>query len=337
MTPSSQNARDRSALGCRNSRSEYVYLLDQLHIEPFLGPLEVNSGFNLDGLYTQTGNPAGCEPGDHLSLVDDDQNCPSTINDVCTVAPGCTPSDTGCMGGVDNQMSRLADAYDNATGLDARTVLRTRVTTNRLAILVRVAGVDDLVRDPSVTVQLFRAYPTFTTGCASIVAGREYSIAAGSLRPGVADFRTGALFSRAAQIVGGRVMVPLDPAAPSEFLFPLAFSPGGTFDLPLHSAMMRFDLSPTSIGAGSLGGYLDGRDVLAIGPMLVQHMRGGFESEVPLLVDIQLAGYCGNILPDGGLPGLGGISVAYGIHGIPATISPTVPIASAPAPGTCGS
>jgi len=243
-----------------------------------------------------------------------------------------------CFGGGVDQMPTFANTL-YAAGSMVREALTDAVNNHRFAIIVRVGDVNDLVNDPGVAVQVFRAYPTFSTGCVGVQPGREYSIATTSLLPDSVDFRAGAQFSRAGSIVGGHLVVPLVPGVAQPWTVPLtgASSP---IVMPLRAAQVRVDISTSEITRGAIGGYSLGADVIdaVIARGAQSDLRPVMEQVMGEMVDIEVNGVCDTgPAPDGGTRRFGGLSFGFEIHGIPARVSTTQPLATAQRAGTCGS
>jgi hypothetical protein len=97
---------------------------------------------------------------------------------------------------------------------------------------------------------------------------------------------------------------------------------------------MRGDITPAGLTNGNLGGWDPGSDLVMQLQMIADPM---YHDIIPTLiggfVDIQQMGICRT---SGSMPRLGGVSLGAGFDAVPATISTSMPIASAPSSGVCG-
>ncbi len=313
----------------------YTFVLDQLQIDADDLPENPHTGFNLDDLFSTESDPLGCAHPDFYSLYDNDQHCTAVSNERCTVMPnpGCARG-TGCSGGVDNQLPTLANTINTVmSGTDIRATLADTVTNNKLALIVRVSGVNDLTNDSSVRVAIYRGFPTFTAGCTSVTGGREYSVDRSFLSAGATDIDTGANVAFDGAIVNGRLQVRAGTATGGVFNLPLSFS-GFNIVLPLHQLQVRANITATGLANGSLGGWVGGSDVVDAVAMIAPDYVAVVRGVIAGLVDIQINMSCGD--SSANPPTYGGIAVGLGLRAVPATISTTTPIADMQAAGTCG-
>jgi hypothetical protein len=303
-----------------------VYVLSRLTTE-MNSPDLPHSGFNLDGLFSTSSDAAGCGHDDSASGPDLDQNMGGS--DCRMTGGGIRP---GC-GGVDNQLPAVAEAIGAfMPGFDLGATLQDSINQHRLVYILRVTGVDDPTNDPSVNFYFYAAYPTFSTGCGSVTADREYQIARSSLTAGGATLDD-ALIRGAGSIVAGRLRFD----APTGTIFPLTVpAPGATLTFRLQATRMRFDVAATAISNGNLGGWVAGDELRATASALAPGFDTIVEGAVGSLTDVQVAGTC--FVPRAGAtpPRYGGVSMGLGLAGLRARIHPTVPIVASQSPGTCG-
>lgn len=311
----------------------YTYVIDDLSIDPTDDPQLAHNGFNLDGLFSAADSPQACGHADLLARDDPDQNCAHLADGAC-VTLGCALGTIGCVGGVDNQLPTLE--AEHSEHWSVASMISDAVRTNRLAIVVRVTGVSCLEDDPIVRVVLYRAFPTFRTSCDSVLPGREYSISADSLVPGATNFETGARYAFDGRILNARVRTQARPSAvaPIPNFFPGSFlgNPFPVFDG--HDAQIAFDVSSTQLTRGDLGAWVAGDDMVAFLLSVAPDQAAFIRTVVGSLVDHEVNGVCSDLTA--APPRFGGISVGFGVHAVPATISTTVPIATGPADGVCG-
>ncbi|MEI8258130.1 MAG: hypothetical protein WCJ30_20830, partial [Deltaproteobacteria bacterium] len=296
---------------------EYVYVLNAISVDPDDSPARPHTGFDIDGRQSTTSDVVGCLKADFASALDPDQNAPS----------GCVFGTPGCNGGVDNQFPTMATTILSVTGMDARVGLTTAVNHSQLVFMLRLTRVDSFADDADVGVQIYTGFPTFSTGCTSVLPGRTYQVDSRSITAGGSTLDN-ALFSATAQIVAGRLRFTGSDTS--------VFTLSGTGLLPiaLHAMRLRGDVTPTGIANGNLGGWDTGDDLVAqlttIAPTyaaLLPSVIGGF-------VDYQMMGICidRTVHPWH----LGGVSLGTGFSAVPAVIDPVTPIAAAQRVGTCG-
>lgn len=322
----SRDAREAGPTGPR----VLTFVIDQLSIDPTDSPDVPHSGFNLDDLYSIDVDPLGCTHPDYYSLYDNDQHCAAVTNERCTVPAGCNPMDPGCVGGVDNQLATLANTLQTAASVDIRATVSDAVRQNRLALLVRVRDVNDLMNDPSVDVSIYRGYPTFGSDCSNVLPGREYAIDSASVTGGT-DIDSNPTLRFPGSIVAGRLRIRATNSARS-FELPLSLR-GLALQFPTRAIQLRANIANDGLSNGSFGGWVKGDDLITpclhCGLDYLNVVRGVIGG----LADIQLDGVCdgSSLTPQT----FGGISLGFGIHAVPAIIVPR--IVSGPPDGACGS
>ncbi len=304
----------------------YTFVASRLTIDATDAPEVAHTGFNVDGLFSGPTDADGCNHEDFFSLFDRDQHSPS----------GCAMGATPCTGGVDNQLPTVIGALEAVAGSDPRMILAGEVTNNRFAVLVQLSSVDDPVNDSSIGIRVFIGYPTFTTGCTSVAADREYSVSAASLRPGGTG-PSDALIAVPGAIVGGRVITttPVAGGLP----FPLPIGAGLTLDVSLHALQVRFDLASTLDRGtnGNLGGWAPGNELVDAIDRIAPGFREAVEAILAGVVDVRLPGMTTCVdrtTPT--MPQFGGASMGLGAQLVRARVSTTTPVAARPAVGTCG-
>ncbi len=312
-----------------------TFVLDQLTIDENDDPSVPHTGFNLDGLFSTDAGPLGCAHADYLSLHDDDQNCSAVMDEHCVATPnvGCTSTERGCVGGVDNQLPTLAIIIQTAASADIRSTLQESVSTNKLSVVVRITGIDDWTTDPVVRVAMYRAYPTFGTDCTAVLPGREYAVDRTYVGGRATDIDS-PLFAYDGSIAGGRLRFAASPRETAGFNLPISMR-GLTLNLRLHGLQIRANVAADALSIGSLGGWIGGDEFLtdlAVNDPYYITVRRGI---IGALCDVEVNRVCdGSALNP---PRFGGISIGLGIHGVPATIaSGPAAIVSGPAVGTCG-
>ncbi len=305
-----------------------TFVIDQLTIDLSDSPDDPHTGLNLDDLYSTDIDPLGCTHRDYYSLYDNDQHCAAASGEHCTVPPGCSQTDPGCIGGVDNQLPTLANTIRTAASFDIRPALSDSVAQSRLVLLVRVGDVNDLINDPSVGVSIYRGNPTFGSDCASVLPGREYAVDSASLIGGT-DVDVNARVRLSGSIVDGRLRIRAVDSASSVEL-PIAVG-GSSLQFQMRALQLRANIADDGLSNGSFGGWVKGDDFFT--PCCFQCCDlNVMRAVIGGLVDVQLDGLC-----DGSAntpPTWGGISLGFGIHAVRATIAPM--IANGPMPGTCG-
>lgn len=301
-----------------------------------------SQGFNLDNLYTQGGGSSsgpGCGKEDYYSTLDLDQNC-SMVNamDMCTGMTGATirydatnMAQTGGHGGVDNQLPNLGQTLSAiASGMNLSTLLQNYVSTNQIALVVRVTAPTGLTDSQNVTVRIYQAYPTFTSGCSTVEANRTYAISSSSVMGGNLDM---ANLTFQGTIVGGRLRV----ASMNSLNIPLPPIMGVTIPLSLSNPQLRvsFNADGTMGMNGNLGGAVPAQGILDAvrnNPMLAQY-RTIVESAIGGIVDVQTNGICVQRM-NNMVTQIGSIGMGIGVTMLPAMVQP-MPAASQTA-GTCG-
>lgn len=296
------------------------------------------AGFNLDGLHSSDDRmtPAmhPCPKFDSPSRTDQDQNCPVAMVNAMTGRCGsmtatCAPG-AGCAGGVDNQLPFILDAIGAAASMQfpmgLRPELSNQIRQNRISLVVRVTGVNDLTNDDSVTVKVYTAFPTFTTGCDMVAADREYSIAADALNTPT-DIES-AKISFPGRITAGRLTV----TAPGMFPLPLPEIMGARISLTLTGAQLRATITETGGTAGNLGGSFNGSQLLTAIQMIAPDFAMQGVSIIAGFVDIERDGRCRP--PPMQTTGFGDIGVGLAFTLTSARVTP-MSAASRPA-GACG-
>lgn len=218
------------------------------------GPLRsMATGFNLDGLDSQHGSTAAeptCEeaPPDYEGLYDDG-------------LVGVDNALQGLVGTLEGFLDE-ADCPSSTTEGCLDATLQAQIDEGALLLLVELRGVDDLVYDTEVRVQMALGTPR-----AALVLGDD-----GRLAPGQ-TFDTEMLLGGevTGDIFGGRLRFLTDT-------LPLTIDAGG-FVLPLviHGVELRFDVDATRLANGSIGGFLRAEEVItaasAIAPWLEAALR----------------------------------------------------------------
>ncbi len=311
-----------------------LFALDRLTIEPT--GATTRAGFNLDGIFSVAGTPRSCSQADFASALDQDQNQASAAVDPMTgrstgVSSPCAVGAT-CRGGVDNVLPAIADFVGTSAGQDVRVNSQRMIDSGELAFIVRISGVDDLMNDPSVTMRVYQAFPTFSTGCTSVLPDREYAIAQSSLVAGATSIEQ-ARFSVRASIVGGRLI----PRSGSTL--PLPVAPGVAVDV--LSTILRANVSETALTSGNLGGYARGSQfynaVVMMNPTLAPLAAiaiGQFvDLEEPIPMPGGAAGFCARTSRTP--PEFGNLGIGATFSAVRATIA-MAPTATRPL-GACGS
>ncbi|MBL8678432.1 MAG: hypothetical protein JNK05_04670 [Myxococcales bacterium] len=296
------------------------------------------AGFNLDGLHSSEERTVPmshpCLKFDSPSRTDQDQNCPVAMVNAMTgrcgsMTASCAPG-AGCAGGVDNQLPAILDAIGAAASMQfpmgLRPELSNQVRQNRISLIVRVTGVNDLTNDDSVTVKVYTAFPTFTTGCDMVAADREYSIAADALNTPT-DIES-AKISFPGRITAGRLTV----TAPGMFPLPLPEIMGARISLTLTGAQLRASITETGGTAGNLGGSFNGSQLLTAIQMIAPDFAMQAESIIGGFVDIEVGGICSRRMPPPAMFGNIGVGLAFTLA--TARVTP-MSAASRPA-GACG-
>lgn len=319
----------------------YTYVISELTVSET--PTDSNSpitGFNLDNLYSVNGDgmlpdtPNSCDKPDYPSMLDHDQNCPmagwNPMTGRCGMNMRCAPG-PGCRGGVDNQLPGIVDAIETAASssfpMGIRNELSSQIRQNRLSLIVRVTGVNSFENDDDVTVKIYNAFPTFTTGCDSVQPGREYAIDSDSLNS-PSDIES-AKIQFPGRIVGGRLQV----TAPGMFPLPLPEIMNTSIMLTLTNAQLRVNLSASGGTGGNIGGSFNGSQLLTA----IRRLAPDFEMQAATIiggfVDIEENGICRPM--SGSMnPMFGGIGVGLGFSLVSARTA-AMPARSR-ATGTCG-
>lgn len=299
-------------------------------------------GFNLDNhrspVTRPPEGPPHCAHGDYASAMDQDQN--GDFND-----RPCAAGAAGCVGGVDNQLPALVDAFRQFPSVaDPRRLITERINSGALILLVRISEVNGplgpTLCDDDVTVRLYLGYPLFWN-CANIhIPDQQYAIAASSvLNP---SDPTSARFQRRGAIVNGRLRVTrqADTAELPYLSIPLPLSAFRDVPLDLYNPQLRATLVPGgSVTDGNLGGFVYAQDLAtslrsepafaAILDRLLPFVSGFADIATPLGgPDDRCSG------TDGGGRIQGAIGLGYGFTMTPASVINQV--MSARMAGTCG-
>lgn len=312
------------------------FALDRLTIEPVGRP--AYAGFNLDGIFSNSDGttPRSCSHGDFNSTLDPDQNHPTAMLDPATgramAGPSMCAPGAGCTGGVDNQLPEIADLVATSSGMDVRANAQRMIDSGEIAFIVRVSGVDDLMNDSSITMRVYQAFPTFSTGCTSVMPDREYAIAQSSLVAGATSIEQ-ARYSVRGRIVNGR-LIPNSGGS-----LPLPVAPGITLDV--SSAILRANISDTQLALGNLGGYGRGSQFYDAIVAMMPGLATLAATLVSQLVDLEepiptpgsSPGLCSRTIP--APPRFGNIGIGATFSAVRATVA-MMP-AAARTPGTCGS
>lgn len=324
---------DTPVTGDTGPGQTYTYVVNQLKLDTRLdNGMEVldtsaanpHTGFNVDNRFSDTSDTQGCTIPDYYSKFDTDQHMPA----------GCSPNDATCKGGVDNQLLSVAEALSVAVG-DINALAKENIDQNKLVLLVRVSDVNSLTTDADVTVRLYLGYPTFTTGCTTVTAGRTYKVAASSLMPGATSLDQ-ALFTFTGKIEAGRLQV----SRAGRFDLPLPPIMGQTLQLSLNNTNLRAGITATEGTQGNIGGWVKGLDIRATVAAIAPGQLALVDSLLPTFLDVvdptNTATPMDQCIAASGQPPAkwGGISVGFGISMINATLDPTP--AAAAAAGVCG-
>jgi hypothetical protein len=322
-----------------------TYVISALTVD--MTPPDSNTavaGFNLDGIHTDMDGttPRSCNKPDQPSALDQDQNCPmaslTAADGRCAAMnPGCAPGGT-CRGGVDNQLPGILDAIETAASaqfpMGLRPELSSQVSGNKISLIVRITGVNDLTNDPSVQVKIYNAYPTFTDNCNTVAPDREYAVAADSVTGGNIEMPTIPSFN--GSIRAGRLFVE----QPGMFPLPLPEIMGQRVDLTLTNAQLRVNLTEEAGARGNLGGSFNGSQLFTligrIAPDFAMEavtiIAGFVDIEQPLPTPGSMPGVCSNrmVMP----PVFGNIGVGLGFSLVRARVA-AAPVAARGA-GVCG-
>jgi len=308
----------------------YTYVINALTIDPadtdMNNPTMPHTGFNLDNLCSTSMSQFGCGYGDSTSMIDTDQN-----------TTGCTDPSGTCKC-VDNQLPAVADLIGSVAP-NIRGTLTDEVNQNKLALLVRVSGVNDLMNDDSVTVAVYQAFPTFTSNCNAVPTDGEYSVAMSSLNSANVDDPKVHFMGK---IVNGRLQVT--SGINDQFILPLPPIMGQQITLALHATQIRANLTADSGSTGNLGGFIVGQDLVTT----VCTVAPSFCSAVPQLIGPEMdidypfpptddsSGCFVSMDMDPNHMGRGALSAGLGFTLVKAHVSTTTPVAASQAAGTCG-
>lgn len=295
----------------------YVYVMNALSVDPDDSLAHPHTGFDIDGRRSTATDALGCLEPDFGSVIDPDQNAPS----------GCVFDTPGCNGGVDNQFPTMANTIMSVTGMDARAGLTAAINLSQLVFMLRLTRVDSFVDDTDVGVQIYRGFPTFTTGCTMVMQSRTYQVDRRSIAVGGTSLDD-ALFSATAQIVAGRLR--FTGADSSVF----TLSGTGILPIAIHAMRLRGDVTPAGITNGNLGGWDTGDDLVAQLTIVAPTYASLLPSVIAGFVDYQLMGICIDRTMHPWH--LGGVSLGTGFSAVTAAIDTTAPIADTQRLDTCG-
>jgi len=263
----------------------YVFVTDVLDMaapDP-AGDPAVTSGFNLDDRVSDTTDSLGCRKADRT-------------------AP---PPDS--FEGVDNELGPLLVSSESSFGFIAN--LHTVVRTGELLLLLRLRGVDDLVNDDRVELDLlFGQLPPGTlapvrTAADRFEAGQTFDVQAESF-----DASGRALVVLPGQIVDGRLR-----GAAGDFTLAVPFM-GRAVPLQMNDVHLRVNVAATSFDMGVLGAGLD------VNTTVAALVGGGVDESLARLV---LEG-AADLLPDARTR-CQSVSVGLVLAGVPAVLGATVP------------
>lgn len=196
---------------------------------------------------------------------------------------GCRAG-AGCVGGVDNQLPNILDAFGTTLPMrfpdGMRPVMKAEVRWGRHPLLLVVSGVESFENDPEVELSIYDAVPTFSRDCGSAIPDREYAIVAESVV--AADVQRSIYGKFQGSISAGRLR--------SRGLgFPL-YWPADTLGLPprsvLQNARINMDLRDSGGRRGNVGGYVSGDSV-------IESLVAGFSGR---LVRTQIEGILGGFV-----------------------------------------
>jgi len=320
----------------------FDYVINAITVDSAAGGMAPNpatstagvAGFDLDGLKSTVadaamrGGPA-CAHADFFSTIDPDQNTGNC-------AAGMARGGAACQGGVDNQLPEIANTV-MGFGTDIRMTLTEQVAAGKVAILVRVTGVNGTpgptLNDSAVRIHVYPISRPMFAACSNIgMPGQMFAVDNASLNT-AGDLNT-AKIQFAGSIVNGRLRVAPAAAGPAMANF--------TFNLPimdmniplaLFKTQLRVDMTPDRGANGNLGGYAQ---LSSLASMLGVLLPAGIpvatvQTVLQSLVDVQDP--AGNAM--GCMAPNGGISLGLGFTTVRAVIAPmTVMGAQA---GMCGS
>ncbi|MFO0713329.1 MAG: hypothetical protein U0353_25975 [Sandaracinus sp.] len=258
--------------------------------------------------------------------------------DVANIPEGCIYEDPGCRGRVDNQFWSFVPTLRAASpSIDVGAWNAAPVERYQQALLVRLLGVDDFTNDDSVTALLYRAYPTFTTGCEDgpLPIDLEFAIARSSLVAGATSIDQARVVIPAS-IVDRRIRVHGRPEDAVDFSIGDAL--GIRFTAPLYAITMRWNfaaLPDYSTGSdGQFGGWMTGEDLVNGVSAWFPAERSAIENAIAGLADIRLDGVCDDTT--GGVRRIGGVSMGGSIRMARARVRAVDPIVDSHPPDACG-
>ena len=304
----------------------YTYVVMQLNVDTTDSPERTHRGFDLDGLASVATDADGCLYADSLGG-----------GDVANIPEGCSYSDPGCRGRVDNQFWSFVPTLNAASPLiEVGDWRPAPVELYQQVLMVRLLGIDDFTNDDSVTALLYRAYPAFTTGCddGRGVIDREFVIARSSLVPGATSIDQARVVI-SASIVDRRIRV--HGSAEDAVDFSIGDALGIRFTAPLYAITMRWDFyMPDDVYGynGHFGGWMTGEDLVDGVSASFPAERGLIESAIAGLADIRLDGVCDDTTS--GARRIGGVSMGGGIRMVRARVRAVGPVVDSHPPDACG-
>ncbi|MSP62728.1 MAG: hypothetical protein EXR72_20840 [Myxococcales bacterium] len=276
------------------------------------------AGFNFDGLFSTETEPLGCGAADRVSDLDPDQN-----------EAGCVPTlESGCQGGVDNVLPWLVDSVDVVRRGDTlvgtggvRGRLASHLMGGHIVWLIRVSGVDDLVNDNEVVVNIYHGF-SGDPECSQLFGGEGHFLVDEASLLAPADMAQ-PRWTATGSITAGRLMV--QGIHPGDLPLPLVT--GSVVEVDIRTSLALSGLSAT---AGNLGLRAVASTVFELLAELMPRGRTAFGGLIPRLADLPAASGCGG---DYAAP-VGEIGMGARFSLIHATIVGTA--TEAPG-GTCGS
>lgn len=316
----------------------YDYVISNLTLDNSMtAPNAGARGYNIDNRNTGAtpSDPLDCDKSDFFSPIDSDQN-------MGTCTAGQANGGASCRGGVDNQLPVVAETVSGlVSGTDVGALIQEQITEGKLAIIVRVEGVNGTpgptLNDDNVTVKIYPfAHPMFAN-CSQVgQPGQMYQIDPDSVMGGNVNM---ARYTYSGRIVNGRLQVNT-----STNLATPGFSIGipvqdRVLNLNLYAVQVRVTMGATAGTNGNLGGMILLSDLVTT----LQNAQGLLPAGIdPATVQGILAGFVDIATGSGNMPGAGsctganagGIGAGLGFTTTSAVIAPTV--AARPTSGTCG-
>ncbi len=321
----------------------FDYVINAITVDSAAGGMAPNpatstagvTGFDLDGLKSTPADAAmrgsaACSHADFFSTIDPDQNTGNCV-------AGMPRGGAACQGGVDNQLPEIANTI-MGFGTDLRMTLSEQVAAGKVAILVRVTGVNGTpgptLNDSAVRISVYPTSRPMFAACSNIgMPGQMFAVDNASLN--TAGDLDSAKIQFDGSIVNGRLRVA--PAAAGG-----ASMPNFTFNLPimnmniplaLFKTQLRVDMTPDRGANGNLGGYAQ---LAPLASMLGVLLPAGIppatvQTVLQSLVDVQDP--AGNAM--GCSAPNGGISLGLGFTTVRAVIAPMTVMGALA--GMCGS